>query len=324
MASVSSIFAKLECPKKFIYYIPKPSYHPRNPDIVILSTDCNEPGENGIHEYNLKSNTFTKIYTFNHLLRGHGQFIDTKNESLYMFGYRFNRHKLGVLDLNTKALVTDKKSALNNCNEFPQSVYIPSIHECHILCNNSIHYKMDMNNNNITKTTIDTFKNDGIKWPNLIYVPCKQQLISFGSNYWNEIWYCNIEELSNKQKYNWKLHELKMPHAVKVDYFDTLLAFDNIVFIFYFHNSYSDIWCVDLLNNELVKTKYNVPKFTMCKWNIYVFKDSDNYGRIVNFKSGEHYKISLFDLIPKEVIKSHRKHYEPLIIGYIKEQEKKK
>ncbi len=42
-----------------MYYVPKPSYHPQNPDIVVLSTDINEPEGGGIYEYNLKSNKLT-------------------------------------------------------------------------------------------------------------------------------------------------------------------------------------------------------------------------------------------------------------------------
>eukprot|EP01084_Bolivina_argentea_P054926 100730_1 len=194
--SLSSICSKLEHTLKFVSYIPKPSHHPTNKDVVIISTHCIEGNIRGIYEYNMKSNIFNKIYTYDPTFTpyGHGQFIDTKNELLYMFGH----DKLGIFDLNTKIMTINTESVLSDCRGYPQSTYIPSpINEYHILSDHSIHYKMDMNNKNINKMKINKFEKNNITFPTILYIPFTQQLISVAA-YNDKIWYCNI-----KQKYNW-------------------------------------------------------------------------------------------------------------------------
>eukprot|EP01084_Bolivina_argentea_P147319 257779_1 len=121
--SLSDIFAKLECEQKFHYYVPKPSSYPNNKEVVIISTTHWEGNKKGIYKYNIKRNTFNKIYTYDKTFEpyDHGQFIDEKNELLYIFG----RDKLGIFDLNTKIMNTNTKSPLRDCCEYPQSTYIP-------------------------------------------------------------------------------------------------------------------------------------------------------------------------------------------------------
>eukprot|EP01084_Bolivina_argentea_P241318 405149_1 len=105
--SLSQTFVKAEFPLKLDYYCPKPSCHPKNKDAVIVSTDYCEGSKKGIYEYNLIQNTFNKIYTYKQTFQpdDHGQFIDSKNGLLYIFGgYNYT---LGVFDLNTKIMNTD-------------------------------------------------------------------------------------------------------------------------------------------------------------------------------------------------------------------------
>eukprot|EP01084_Bolivina_argentea_P247774 414505_1 len=94
--SLSDIFVNLGCEQKFLWHFPKPSYLPQNKDVVILSTGCEEGNAKGIYEYNMKRNTFNKIYTYEQTFKPslHGQFIDAKNELLYIFG----NGKLGIFD----------------------------------------------------------------------------------------------------------------------------------------------------------------------------------------------------------------------------------
>eukprot|EP01084_Bolivina_argentea_P124297 220260_1 len=100
-----SVFGKVEFELKFRWYIPKPVHQPQNQNVIILSTDYEEGNKKGVYEYNLIQNTFNKIYAYDQAFKpnGHGQFIDAKNESLYMFGYGI----LGIFDLNTKILNTN-------------------------------------------------------------------------------------------------------------------------------------------------------------------------------------------------------------------------
>eukprot|EP01084_Bolivina_argentea_P064464 117574_1 len=116
--SNSTTFVKLQCARKFNYYMPKPSYCPKNKDVAIVSTT-----DKGIYEYNLQKNTFNKIHTYDPTFKpyNHGQFIDAKSELLYIFGCG-----QGIFDLNTKEMHTNTKHALHDCGIYPQSTYIPS------------------------------------------------------------------------------------------------------------------------------------------------------------------------------------------------------
>eukprot|EP01084_Bolivina_argentea_P311033 538329_1 len=99
-----SAFVKVKLQLKLDWYFPKPSYHPQNPDVVIISTNYAEGDEKGIYEHNLIQNTFNKIYTYEQTFEpyNHGQFIDSKNELLYIFGG--DNATFGVFDLNTKIM----------------------------------------------------------------------------------------------------------------------------------------------------------------------------------------------------------------------------
>ena len=54
----------------------------------------------------------------------------------------------------------------------------------------------------------------------------------------------------------------------------------------------------------------------------FAIKRGDDYVHIINFESGKHVKADLYQLVPKELLKSHRRYYQPLIIGYLKAEEK--
>eukprot|EP01084_Bolivina_argentea_P284193 486961_1 len=86
--SLSDQYVKVECELKLRNYCPKPSYHPQNKDVVIISTNIHEGKAKGIYAYNLIQNTFNKIYTYKPTFEPncHGQFIDSKNGLLYIFG----------------------------------------------------------------------------------------------------------------------------------------------------------------------------------------------------------------------------------------------
>eukprot|EP01084_Bolivina_argentea_P283501 485564_1 len=100
--SLSAVFVKAEFEQQSYWYIPKPCYHPQNQNVVILSTNYDEGSKTGIYEYNLTKNTFNKVHTYKQTFEpdGHGQFIDSKNELLYIFG----NHTFGIFDLNTRVM----------------------------------------------------------------------------------------------------------------------------------------------------------------------------------------------------------------------------
>eukprot|EP01084_Bolivina_argentea_P284800 488198_1 len=91
-----------ELPMSFFYYIPRPSYDPASKNCIVISTDRAEFGATaGIYKYNLVSNESQIVYkyddTFKHYY--HGQFIDTSNNTLILYGKQGN-----TFDLNTNQM----------------------------------------------------------------------------------------------------------------------------------------------------------------------------------------------------------------------------
>eukprot|EP01084_Bolivina_argentea_P052743 96867_1 len=73
------------------HYIPKPSYHPTNKNCIIITTDCEETQTTpAIYKYNVATNESQIIYKYNTFEPYyHGQFIDTSNNTLILYGDRY-------------------------------------------------------------------------------------------------------------------------------------------------------------------------------------------------------------------------------------------
>ena len=117
-----------------------------------------------------------------------------------------------------------------------------------------------------------------------------------------------------------------MPHSVDFMSYDVILAFEYLIFVFYFDKTKgAEIWCLDILSNGWYKCDWNVPdRFcisTGLKINVYVIKTKSNNIHILDFHYGHHFKANLYDLIPRNVIKFHYLFYKPLVMGYIKQEE---
>eukprot|EP01084_Bolivina_argentea_P275486 469824_1 len=103
MSSQTSAFIKLAAlPITFYSYIPKPSYHPTNKNCIIISTKYDEKQTimPGIYKYNIEINESQIIYKYNNTFKPnrHGQFIDTSNNMLILYGGGFETFK--IFDLN--------------------------------------------------------------------------------------------------------------------------------------------------------------------------------------------------------------------------------
>ena len=136
---------------------------------------------------------------------------------------------------------------------------------------------------------------------------------------------------NDKSMSDWKIYKKHMPKK-GADFFwaifsklKMILAFDQI--IFYFVCNEWTIWCLDLDHDERwYQTTHGMPNFGYTK-DSYAIKDDDNNLHLINFgankKNRYHFKASLFDLIPTEIVKLNRKRCELLIIGFVKEFERK-
>eukprot|EP01084_Bolivina_argentea_P045011 82845_1 len=71
------------------YEMPKPSPHPTNSECIIISTDYEECQTTpAIYTYNMETNKSQIIYKYNKTFNpnSHGQFIDTSNNTLILYG----------------------------------------------------------------------------------------------------------------------------------------------------------------------------------------------------------------------------------------------
>eukprot|EP01084_Bolivina_argentea_P075126 136213_1 len=308
-----------EIPIDCYYALPKPLKHPLISNCIIMSTDYEERQITpGIYQYNVESNKCSLIYKYNNECTPecHGQYMDPVNNLLYLFG---RRNVLNAFDLKTNTM-----QKINNCHPFaeactnwPASTYIPfPVNQAHILLDDK-HYKYDIKHKTMIQLKGNSALN-GIVYAHLLYIPIKKQLMFLGSSFDSKILSCDIQQNSDQTEYEWKMCKLKMPRAAEHCTYDTLLGFDNILFVFYFVEK--DIYLLDLLNNKWFKSKYSLPNFGGGN-NTYIFVVQNNYSaHFIYFYNKIHYKVCLFDLIPKEIVISHRKYYNGLIMGYLREQ----
>eukprot|EP01084_Bolivina_argentea_P005682 10718_1 len=320
--------------------VAKPSVHPIKHNTIVICT--NQPyqtyyycefardrlrlksgNELNIFELNLITNQLKKIdinHQYDTCTSYDGTFIDTPNQSIHIFG----NGKYCIFNFNSKTLKEMPIQSISDCGKGSATTYGPSPNhpeEIHILTKNMTHYQIHMHNNSVNKMIVWEFIEDGICGPNLLYSPYKEQLLSVGSVGSDKIWYCNIGQLTNTPRGNWRLSTLKLPRIsiLGEKMFDTILAFENIVFIIY-GQPYSDVWCIDLLNNQLMKANYDIPNFSF--GNIYIFKDDNDNDHIIDFEIGAHYIFDLLDLIPQQFVIAHQKYYQLLTFGYLIEQGK--
>ena len=310
MASIQDPFELLnDIPMTTQYYLPKPLDHPTDPNRIIISVDYDEMNS-GIFELDLISNTLKQLHRYDTTTltpQDHTHFIHSQSNTLFIFGGDFE--DFGAFNLETKVMEYDDDGT--HCLRIHGliSKYIPSRNELHVIGSNT-HYIYKFNKNKIQR--ISSAKVDKLCSSNLLYIPSQNKLITN-----------TMFEYALDQSNEWKrTDKLKFTHDVNV--VDFILGFENIMFMFDVTESYKfEIWCHHFLNNESSKSKYKVPEIMKPYDNphVFVFKDGNHNAHILNFGTGAHVKVDLYKLIPNALLNSHRKYYQPLIMGYLREME---
>eukprot|EP01084_Bolivina_argentea_P214298 363830_1 len=104
-----------------------------------------------------------------------------------------------------------------------------------------------------------------------------------------------------------------------------VLGCRHLLFLFFWNEKYengSEIWCYDLyLHRKWIKSKYSFP-YTFGYCNVVVDADR-NYVHFMNITSSEnnrfHFKIKLYQLIPRELLEFYRPKSHLLVCGYVNE-----
>ena len=298
-----------------VYLMPKPLNHPNNSNKIIISSDSHD---RGIYELDLISNKLKLLYKYDRVqIETHQHLIHSKTKTLFIFGggllcgpATFN---LATTEMNYDHM---EDGSIISC-------YISNKDEFHIIgkfyteIRHQI-WRFDKNEKmNLISWQPLEFELDS----ELIYVPFQEKLIALRiADFCIEIWECKLNA-SNQNDLRWNKNGIvkKIKQYDAVGIIDVILGFENILFMFYFDLHYNlEIWCYHLLHQKSYKSKHKVSKMMKPDSVLYVIKDSNNNAHILDFVSGKHIKIDLFELIPNELKKAHEAFYEPLVMGYSK------
>ena len=164
----------------------------------------------------------------------------------------------------------------------------------------------------------------------LIYNDQTKMLMAFQEG--NEILLCDIHD-KDQSEYNWRKSRITLKNGLPREghHFEPILGWNQILFIFDLEQRI--IECIDLNHPQNGQYVNHINEDTVFE---FVIKDKNNDIHLLQLngndrrdhalihKKSYHSKVSLFDLIPLEVLKMNQKDYNPLIIGYCKECERDK
>ena len=346
-----SIFHRLQDPHPSAIKIWKPCYHRwkgKNCILMFMDATHSEKVPNGIMVYDLDNQRPTnniigwypipRIVELETLLS-----IDRENDIIYMTGPGIGYEFIAINMNKHKQWFKCQDDELENDASIESftSYFIPSpINEFHLTCHS--HFKFDEAENRMVKLNNDTslLNNEQSR---LVYCKNKKQLIMFQS-LCDYILYCDISESDGKVS-DWKKYETAYPYDVgggRALYgFDVILAWDQIIFWLDNWKWTQDengkhirewkIWCLDLEHNQRwYQAQHELPdfEFTYVDYAPHVIKDDDNNIHLISFweDNNRHFKASLSDLVPMEIIRlnqDNKERFDPLIIGYVKEFEKR-
>ena len=329
MTTAESVFRLLDdLPKSItstVYYgVSKPLRHPDDPNKIIITTDFED--KSGIFELDLISNESALVHQYDKykiLPEGYGHFIHPQSKTLFIFGG--TQSSFGAFNLETKKMKYENSNDLENYNNCPGACYIQSRNELHIIEHNAhdiLRFISDNQIELIAEKAVN-FEHDSFEDQNLLYIPSQQKLMTFCfSN--GQLKIIGLD-LMNKSA-EWKqYHQIKFNGYVRNTY-DVILGFANIVLIFDLNQL--EIWCYHLLDNTSYKSNCKIPETMKYTGETYagcnhpfVIQDDHNNAHIFDLSSGKHVQVDLFELIPRELLQSHRKYFQSLVIGYLRERE---
>ncbi len=317
MSFRSSPFAKCcKVPISLHTYFPKPVHDPHNDDTIIISTDYKENGSTpGIYKYNVMNNQLQMIYKYlksDVEVGNHGQLIDESRNKLILYG-GFNKiwntidldtHKMNVSSIERNETALCIYSWCWTTNAFIST----PMNQIHIMDIHGEHHMYNVSNaKTIQIQKHFEFNSHDFECPKLFYIQYCEQLFIFGSYASNKIF----------SYYNkiWNPHTLQMPYSETSESYKILNGFVDVLFVFYFKQK--EIFVLHFVTMKWYKCEYSIPNdFIKCNEACVVLKMND-YGHIIDFDKGIHFKVCLFDLIPNGIILSHRKFWKTLIMGYV-------
>ena len=322
MSSKPSAFVKLKTPPHI--HTTRPQHCSFNGNCIILNT------EQSLKMYDLDKQMITKKWEPTANIAGtyyriKGSCIDSKRNILYaVIGDRDFFGLLNKTQLVSVDLIKNEWNVLkwNNVTESQSIFFISSINKLYIKRPKNWRFK------HLMPTKDDQY----------FYRNSTDQLFKKTQG---EIIICDVCT-DGKWLSDWNIFENKLPHKRSFDIefqkFEIILAFDQILFLFdcpaFYKFSHKKackiwtIWCLDLNHDKTwYQVRYEMPDFGAADVAPYSIKDDNNNVHLINFgaekKNRYHFRASLVDLIPVEIIELNRKRTDPLVIGFVKKFEKR-
>ena len=163
-------------------------------------------------------------------------------------------------------------------------------------------------------------QNDSVPWDhfaNCVYNSKTKQLMLFQETC-DYFLVCDIYD-GDQDTYHWRKSEIKLKSKPSLAFWcDVILGWNQILFIFDRHRSC--IECIDLLHPDkgtFIDNEYAVDIIDGVE---FVAKDENNNAHLLRLSDDKpfHFRIDLYELIPKDILEINVKDYNPLVVGYCK------
>ena len=307
-------FQTLSKPKIGANTFPRPLYHydPLNGKqyIFIVGSSC-------IFIYKMKQDKFEIFSKMPESFSPDFHGATIANNDIYIYGgWSKVLAKINIKNKIWTILKHNKTSYDNNHNNikynipaiaFPESFYDEinnDIHMFGMIENYASHYKLNIDNHKFTNLINDNINNNNVEWikeSKMVYIPKWKRLMLFGGidslngNCDNQkIFYCNIgktiynqNDNQNQKNYQWHIFKNTLPH--KSNTFDLCVCYDHIVIISYYLSN-DEIWCLDLLCNQWIKSDIKYPNIyssgniIKCNEQIHFFRNNSFHFKIPAIK----------------------------------------
>ena len=300
-------------------FLSRPSYYSNQAgEYIIIATKSDENQcKPGIYEYNLNTQKCKILYEYQSnepRIISHGQFI--VDDTLYIYG--------GIGKVSFKFDLISKK--MHEMENKLEAASLPIIikagdNQLHVT-SPFVFVKFDADNEKFIKCT-SSHNLDR----NIIYDVLTQKLIMIKhpTLATTVAYQCDTADLKTNHC-KWTQIIMKFPSIT----LNILATFNGVLFVY--DTKTKEIWFINLLNVELFKTQYCIPKVAGSEMDSYAmysygntffeYKTKDDFIHLVEIYEGIHYKMYLYDLLSNKMIQSVLKYYQPLIVGYVKRMEK--
>lgn len=343
----------LKKPKQLLGEVPQisPVYFNDGRNTTLIITESHV-GDAGIWQYDLDQQTIIAKFKYPDngriIICAHA--LDSERKILYLMGKFYEMEaSLVSFDFNTKKW-TQLWELDEDEDEMVDALYIPSpINELHLVTDNHNYRFSKIDDvyytNFMERYTLSKSKDSIIQKDTLMY--CKQLGMLMVYETHSGWLFSNIKS-KDQQNFNWRRCRTKYNENIADSgwgWFSVFLGWDQIIFWLEFDENADDsdddndndkdkdnkdllftVWCLDLLHDDQwYKSQLFYRKDLPGDWNNPdTFTDDDNSLHFMSLKEDNsyHYKMSLYSIIPKQIIDLNQNELKPLIRGFVKKFEK--